>query len=991
MHLQQLKLHKVGQKFLDFELTKAIEIPELQCTLREFIHLPSGAEVMHISNDDPENVFSLSFRTLPDTSNGVAHILEHTVLCGSKKYPIKDPFFSMTRRSLNTFMNALTGPDFTCYPAASQVPKDFYNILEVYLDAVFHPNLNYLSFLQEGHRLEFSVPTNPETPLEYKGIVYNEMLGALASGRSRLHETIMEAIFPNVSYGYNSGGDPNVITMLTYEQLIDFHKKYYNPSRCLFYFYGNIPVENHLEFLTKHAFVGVEKVAPLAPIPYQPRFACAKKIERDYPIGHEEDTKNKTLIGFGWLTAHILEQEKLLALGILEIVLLDTDASTLKKALLDSGCCKQVTTYLDSEIQEAPLLITLSGCEAEDADLLEEIIFSTLRTVVKEGISLEKIENAIHQVEFFNSEITGEHEPFGLALFMRAGLLKHHGAEPENGLSLHYLFNKIHEKNLQDPHYFTQLIQTYLLDNPHFVRVIMHPNLELSGTEIMEQKIALKKIQDEMTAEQEKVLLNQAAELAAAQLEQQDADIDVLPKFDLLDVPKAVRVFDLQKENVGILEVYSHATFTNAIVYLNLIYDLPKVTEEELPFIRLMTILSTQVGCGSRSYIENLDYIQANTGGVQLTLNFNIHADDCSQFTPTLTVRGKALHRKAEKLCSLMYDMVTSLNFDDASRLKELILKHYLALQESLSSNAIRYAINLSASGLDVSSKIANSWHGLDYFLAIRHLAENFDVEVQGLIAKLNDLKERLLGLENPHLVVTCDAETYDELRGNRFYELNNLPLKPFPAFDPNFELTPQNNQARLISAPVAFIGKVLKTIPYVHPDSPALCIAAYICDNVVLHSKVREQGGAYGGGATSNTLTGNFYFYSYRDPNIVSTLEAFHEAINVIANGDFDEDDLEEAKLEMIQKSDAPVAPGTRGVEAYALQREKKTTEIRQAQRDIMLKVTREDVIQAIKRHIVPEMKHAATVVFASKHLVDKENALLMQRGLSPLPTLKI
>lgn len=991
MHLQELKLHKVGQRYHDFELTKAIEIPELQCTLREFIHLPSGAEVMHISNDDPENVFSLSFRTLPDTSNGVAHILEHTVLCGSEKYPIKDPFFSMTRRSLNTFMNALTGSDFTCYPAASQVPKDFYNILEVYLDAVFHPKLDYLSFLQEGHRLEFSIPNDPQTPLEHKGIVYNEMLGALATGRARLHESLMEALFPNVSYGINSGGDPKEITTLTYEQLLDFHKKYYHPSRCLFYFYGNIPVEDHLDFLTQHAFNGVEKVTPLAPIPSQPRYACAKKIEKSYPIGHEEDPKNKTLIGFGWLTAHILEQEKLLALAILEIVLLDTDASTLKKALLQSGHCKQVSTYLDSDIQEAPLLVTLSGCEGDHADELEEIIFTTLRAVAKEGIPLDKIENAIHQLEFHYSEITGEHEPFGLALFMRAGLLKHHGAEPENGLSLHYLFNKIRQKNLQDPHYFPQLIETYLLDNPHFVRIVMTPDIEMAGAEVMAEKISLKKIRDELSPEQEKQLLKQAADLSEAQITQQDADINVLPKFDLSDVPKDVRVFDMQKEKVGILEVYSHKTFTNDIIYMNLIYDLPQISEEELPYVRLMTILATQVGSGGRNYVETLDYIQANTGGIQLTLNFNIHADDCGEFSPTLTIRGKALHRKVEQLCQLMHDLATSLDFDNIPRLKELIHKHYNSLQEGLTSNAIRYAINLSASGLDPSSKIANSWHGLDYYLAIRNLAMNFDAEIEGLISKLNDLKERLLGLQNPHLVITCDAESYEDLRSKQFYQLNHLPLKPFTPFHASIPLTPVTSQARLISSPVAFTGKVLKTVPYIHPDSPALSIASYVCDNVVLHQKVREQGGAYGGGATSNTLTGNFYFYSYRDPNIVSTLEAFHEAIEVLAKGDFDDDDLEEAKLEMVQKSDAPVPPGARGIEAYALMREKKTTAIRQKQRDTMLKVTRQEVIDAVKRHLVPMMRHAATVVFASKHLVDKENSLMMQKGLSPLPSLKI
>ena len=560
--------------------------------------------------------------------------------------------------------------------------------------------------------------------------------------------------------------------------------------------------------------------------------------------------------------------------------------------------------------------------------------------------------------------------------------------QPENGLSLHYLFNKIRQRNLQDPNYFINLLETYIINNPHFVRIVMVPDAQLAATEILAEKAELQEVREKLTTDQENQLLKQAAELAEAQNAQQNADISVLPKFEISDVPKEVRVFELKQEKVGPLEVFSHETFTNDIVYMNLIYDLAQVPHEDLPYVRLMTMLATQVGCGERSYVENLDFIQANTGGIQMALNFNIQADDCSAFSPTLTIRGKALHRKSEQLCQLIHDLATSIDFSNVSRLRELIHKHYNSLQEGLTSNAIRYAINLSASGLDPSSYIANKWHGLEYFVTIRNLSIHFDDEVERLIAKLNELKGKLLGLANPHLVITCDPETYDELKQKSFYSLNQLPRKPYTPYKPDFTTEPVSSQARLIASPVAFIGKVLKTIPYEHPDSPALSLAAYICDNVILHQKVREQGGAYGGGATSNTLTGNFYFYSYRDPNIMSTLEAFHEAIDMLINGDFDEEDLEEAKLEMIQKSDSPVAPGSRGIEAYSLMREKKTTALRQLQRTAMLNTTKQQVIDAAKLHLATMMRHAATVVFASKHLVDKENGLMIQKGLSPLPS---
>lgn len=991
MRLKDQALNKVGQRFHHFELVKALDIPELDCTLREFIHLPTGAQVIHIGNDDPENLFCLSFQTLPNSSNGVAHILEHTVLCGSEKYPIKDPFFSMTRRSLNTYMNALTGPDFTCYPAASQVPKDFYNLLEVYLDAVFHPKLDYLSFLQEGHRLEFTVSSDPNTPLEHKGIVYNEMLGGLASGRAKLAEEMLTALFPDISYGVNSGGDPKEIATLSYEELLDFHRKYYHPGHCIFYFYGDIPVEKHLDFIEEHALKGVKKPDPIEPLPTQPRFSHPRKFEKKYPIGNEEDSANKTLIGLGWLTTHITQQEELLALGILEIILLDTDGSIVKKALLGSGSCKAVTAHLDGELQEAPWFIVLSGCEAEDADRLEHLLFETLKNVVKEGIPTEKVEDAIHQLEFHSSEITGEHEPFGLSLFLRAGLLKHHGVEPEHGLILHTVFDKIRQKNLENPSYFPELIQKYLLDNPHFVRIVMTPDSQLAEEEDLQRKSDLEKLKGSLSLEEREKLVNQASLLARAQAEQHEDDLDILPKFDLNDVPKSVRSFDLHHEPIGIFDVYHHRCFTNDIVYLNLVYDLSYISEEELPYVRLLTLFASQVGAGGRNYVENLDYIQAHTGGVRLSIHYNIHADDPSQFSPTLVLSGKALRRKGEHLTRLMYDIVTTADFNDRTRLKELIQKHYVAMQEGLTSNAIRYAVNLSGSGLDLPGRLTNAWYGIDYFVAIRDMAQNIDSRMDRIVEMLNRLKERLLGIANPHLVVTCDEEEFQELKKNKFYALNELPLRSFTSFKPEFTLTTPESQARLISSPVAFTAKVMKTVPYDHPDSPALCIAAHICDNVVLHSKIREQGGAYGGGASCNSLSGKFYFYTYRDPNIFSSLEAFEESIEMLVKGEFDEDDLEEAKLEMIQKSDAPVAPGSRGPEAYSLLREKKTTEIRQKQRDRMLKVTKEEIIEAVKRHILPKTKSSPTVVFASKYLVNKENSVMLQKGLPTLPSYKV
>jgi Zn-dependent M16 (insulinase) family peptidase len=987
MTLKPSKLYAVGQTYHDFKVTKAIEIPELHCFLRELVHVPTGAQVMHISNEDPENLFCLSFQTIPDSSNGVAHILEHTVLCGSKKYPVKDPFFAMTRRSLNTFMNALTGSDFTCYPAATQVSKDFYNILEVYLDAVFHPNLNRLSFLQEGHRLEFTIPNDPDSTLEFKGVVFNEMKGSMASPNSRMAEAMNKLLFPNITYGFNSGGDPLEIPKLSYEELCAFHLKYYQPSHCLFFFYGNMPLEGHLDFISKHALDDAKKIEPLSAIPPQPRYLKPQQQLMQYPVAADESSEDKSFVAFGWLTCNILEQETALALNVLELILMDNDASPLKLAFLRSGLCKQASIYSDFEVSEVPIIIILGGCNSDDAEKLEAVLRNTLKEVIKNGIPLEMVENVMHQLEFHRSEIGGNHSPFGLSLFMRSALLKQHNGDSESGLTIHAHFDQLHKRNLEDPTYLTGLLQKYFLDNTHFVRMTMQPDKDLAAKEIAEEKEILQKIRSKLSTGEIKEIVKKSVELAEFQKQQEEeADFDVLPKISLEDVPKGSKRYPLQQEKLGNLEVFHHNAFTNKIVYADLVFDLPSITREEIPLLRLLSVLMTQMGSGNRNYADTLEYIQANTGGIGAYPTLYHQASNHSQYAPSFGIRGKALYRKASKLFSLLIDVATSVDLKDLERLKEIVLKHYTSLQTATISNSMKYAVGLASSALESASAISNHWYGLCYFIAIKEIANDIDNQLEPLSQKLQSLQKRLKGINNPHLVITCDSEMYNELKGHKFYGLQDIGTKTYTPWKGEMSTMDIVSQGRVISSPVAFTGHVFPTFSYTHPDAPALALASSLFDNLVLHPLVREQGGAYGSGAVSNPMSGNFYFYAYRDPNISSTLEAFSKAANAIAiDEDFTDLDLEESKLEIIQSLDSPVAPGSRGEVAYTWMREGREPEVRQAFRNRLLELKREDIIKAIKQHILPKIDAGITVVFAGKELLDKENATREALGLKP------
>lgn len=977
---------QVGYDYKGFKTIKVLPIPELKCVLRELVHEQTGASVMHIENDDPENLFCLSFQTLPESSNGVAHILEHTALCGSQKFPVKDPFFAMSRRSLNTFMNALTGSDFTCYPAASQIEKDFYNLLDVYLDAVFHPKLHELSFRQEGHRLEFEAFDDSRTPLVHRGIVFNEMKGVMNSATSRLHELISEKLFPHLTYGCNSGGDPKVIPYLTYEELIAFHKKFYNPSRCLFFFYGNLPLKKHLDFILENALKDVEKAPPLPVLALQPRFKEPLRITSSYPLAPHESTEDKAYVAIGWLTCPLIEQDICLALHILEIILLDTDASLLKKRLMQSGLCKQVYSSLDTEISEVPFSVILRGCKEENADQIEKLIFDSFREIVHTGIPTNLVENAIHQVEFYRSEITGDSSPFGLSLFMRSALFKQHGGKPEYGLMIHALFEELRNRVSSDPEFFTKLIQKYFLENPHFVRIVLIPDRELEEKELKEEKQILEEMHSRFTEIEKERLVEEAKRLRVFQKEQEEEDLDVLPKIDVDDIPKKAREFKLNHHVVNNLNVYHHNCFTNEIVYADIAFALPALVEEDLFYVRLLSVLLPQIGMGGRNFEDNLNYIQAHTGGLSTYLSLNLQAQDHFQFFPSFHIRGKALHRKVENLFILIKDMAENPDFSDIDRIKTILVKQASSIESSINSQALKYAINLSAAGLNLPSKIADDLYGLPYYWNLKYLVAHFDEQKEHLIEKLLTLKDKLLCVGQPDLIISSDEDIYCSLYSRNFYGLADLKTIPCQPWECHYPIQQVESQGRVIASQVAFTGKVFPTVSYVHPDSPALNIASFLFDNLVLHKKIREEGGAYGGGSVCNSLSGNFYFYSYRDPNIANTISAFDSAAEEILKGHFDEDDLEEAKFEMIQSLDSPIAPGSRAIVAYSWLKEGRTQEVRQKFRDAILNMTKEEVMNVVKRQIVPAMKESADVVFAGKDLLEKENHALEAMGKSPL-----
>ncbi len=553
-------------------------IPSLNVTVEEYQHIATGAQHIHIAADNPENVFLVALRTVPEDSTGVAHILEHTALCGSKRYPVRDPFFMMTRRSLNTFMNAFTSSDWTAYPFASVNRKDFDNLLNVYLDAVFFSRLDPLDFAQEGHRLEFAQPADPDSALTIKGVVYNEMKGAMSSIASQLWHTINQYLHPTTTYHYNSGGDPDCITDLTYEQLVEFYKTHYHPSNAIFMTYGDIPaisLQTQFEELALSQFTKLDHDISVAD---EKRLFAPLSVEQCYPIAESEFADNKCHVVIGWLLGKTTDIKEALTAQLVSSILLDNSASPLLHLLETSplGNGPSPMCGLDDSQKELTFLCGLEGCKRTDADAIEEAILACLTTIAQNGVPAEDIEAALHQLELHQREIGGDHYPFGLQIIMNALTAATHRGDPVSILDVDSALTTLREA-IQDPDFIKNQVQKLLLDNAHRVRLTLKPDTQMNARKeaALAADLAVKKAglsEQEVSA----ILTNaQALEKRQSQVD----DESILPKVTLEDVPAKESHLDglevtlpktkqkLTRYDVG----------TNGLVYQQVIIALPEL------------------------------------------------------------------------------------------------------------------------------------------------------------------------------------------------------------------------------------------------------------------------------------------------------------------------------------------------------------------------------------------------------------------------------
>ena len=557
-----------------FELLRTQEIPSLKLRYEEYRHRVTGAQHIHLAADNKENVFLVALRTVPMDSTGVAHILEHTALCGSEKYPVRDPFFMMIRRSLNTFMNAFTSSDWTAYPFASQNKKDFNNLLSVYLDSVFFARLDPLDFAQEGHRLEFADPADTGSELTYKGVVFNEMKGAMSSINSTLWQTMTQHLYPTSTYHYNSGGEPADIPDLSYDQFKAFYETNYHPSNAIFITFGDIPAAEHQASFEENALSRFDRLDCHIAVENEQRYSEPQYFEEVYAADDQQPLEDNTHIVISWLLGESTDLEATMQARLLSSVLFDNSGSPLLRALetTDLGTAPSPMCGLEDSQKELCFACGVEGSNPEQADAVEALILDVLREVAENGLPQEQVAASLHQLELSQREVSGGGYPYGLNLILTSLTSATHRGDPIALLNLDPVLEKLQEQ-IQDPEFIKSLARDLLLNNQHRIRLVMKPDTELARQKEQAEKDRLAAIKADLSDSEKQAIVDGAAVLKERQ--EMEEDLEILPKVGIEDVPVEIAYAEKQSTASEPLPLTTYSAGTNGLPISRLLCPCP--------------------------------------------------------------------------------------------------------------------------------------------------------------------------------------------------------------------------------------------------------------------------------------------------------------------------------------------------------------------------------------------------------------------------------
>jgi Zn-dependent M16 (insulinase) family peptidase len=938
-----------------FQRIRSEAISSLNIVMEEYHHKVTGAVHYHLCSENTENVFLVALRTVPMDSTGVAHILEHTALCGSKNYPVRDPFFMMIRRSLNTFMNAFTSSDWTAYPFASKNKKDFNNLLKVYLDAVFFSRLHELDFAQEGHRFEFSEMENPESELQYKGVVYNEMKGAMSSTNAVLWQTISKYLFPTTTYHYNSGGEPDHIPDLSYNELKTFYKSHYHPSNSVFMTFGDIPASAHHRNFEELALAQFSRLDINIAVANEKRYLSPVKMEENYASDDAEG--NKTHVAMGWLFGTSTNLRDTLKAQLLSSVLLDNSASPLLQVLETSklGSSPSPLCGLEDSNREMSFMAGLEGCAEDSTHDVEKLIIEALENIASNGVDQKQVDAALHQLELSQREISGDGYPYGLQLILQGLSTAVHRGDPIKLLNIDPVLDELREQ-IKDPQFVPQLVRELILENPHRVTLTLNPDNELAARKAQAEINQLAHIKAGLSTQQTSEIIEQGK--ALEQRQQQEDDPGLLPKVGLEDVPAQLEEVTGQHQLLGKgqnLTFYDQGT--NGLCYQQVIMDLPQLSPDLLSVLPLYTTCVSELGIGELDYTAVQTWQAQISGGLNCFSSIRSNMDDVQKIRSVLAFSSKALTNNHSKLTELVARTINECRFDEGRRVHELIEQLSARRENSITGQGHSLAMALASSKMSPTAQLGHQFGGLEGIKSLKALSKKLDDKeaISELLSQFKELhnliiqspKQFLLIAEGEHQAgLVNDLEQY-------WGEITTSKI------DSRLELPPVRStikQAWLTSTQVSFCAKAYATVSSTHEDNAVLHVLAGFLRNGFLHRAIREQGGAYGGGAGQDAGSASFRFFSYRDPRLDETMSDFDRAIDWVSANDHQPHQLEEAILGVIAAMDKPSSPAGEAKQAFYNRLYGRTLEQRMEFRHRALDVSMDDLKGVAQRYFDPD-----------------------------------
>ena len=904
---------EINKVYSGFRLDRIERIDEINGTAYEMKHEKSGARLIYIDSPDSNKVFNIAFRTTPHNSTGVAHIMEHSVLCGSRKFPLKEPFVELVKGSLNTFLNAMTYPDKTMYPVASKNDKDFHNLMDVYLDAVFYPRVREDAeiVMQEGWHYELE---NADDELTYKGVVFNEMKGVYSSPDSVLERQMMRELFPDTTYGVDSGGDPDYITDLTYEEFQEFYRVHYHPSNSYIFLYGDMNIEEQLAFLNDEYLSHFDAIDVHTEVALQAPFTEGKVVSYPYSVGSEEPTDNRTLHSFAYVLPDVTPEHSL-AFEVLTHALLTSPAAPLKQALVKAGIGSDISGYYLDSIRQPMWTVQATGSNLDKQADLQRIVESTLQELCDKGLDKELLEASLNSIEFALRESDFGGRPIGLAYIIR--MMDNWLYDNDSLELLHYEEALANIRKGLAGTYFEDLIRHSILNNNHKVLVSIYPERGLQERKDAEVKEHLANVKANMTSEEIEAIVEQTKRLKIRQ-ETPDSDeaLASIPLLELSDLNPNIEAVERRESKIGNTTVHFVPTFTKGINYVGLYFKLNCLTEEELFYADILSDILGRIDTSERGYEALAKDINMNLGGLSSDITAISKDGKRDEFTPLMIVRAKALHSKLPDLCRLINEVVKKADYSDDQRLTELVQESKAiwdneAFRRGNSIVSQRVMAQVSAVG-----KFRDNGN-LGYYQKISELASN-PAALPLLPEKLAEVARKIFRANNVDIMFVGEEGELEAFE--------NL-MKPFVETWDTTELSNDvlqitrlsGNDGIVTAGKVQYVAQGGNFIDHGFKHVGPMSVLETILRYEYLWIRIRVQGGAYG--AFANFYDdGNMIFCSYRDPNLLETLNVYKELPQYLRDFTLTDREMRKYIIGTMSSLDLPMTPALRGPRAMGM-----------------------------------------------------------------------